>query len=56
MQLVGRFLGATMRYDPIPGVSINWRKGLPPDVPVCGFVGELCLVGMIGVVLSLSVV
>ncbi|XP_071172165.1 atrial natriuretic peptide receptor 1-like [Mytilus edulis] len=43
-KLVGRFRGATSNYEPIPGVSIQWRNGLPLDTPVCGFRGEWCVV------------
>ncbi|VDI01664.1 atrial natriuretic peptide receptor A [Mytilus galloprovincialis] len=42
-KLVGRFRGATSNYEPIPGVSIQWRNGLPLDTPVCGFRGEWCV-------------
>ena len=50
LQLVGRFRGASLRYETIPGVSIVWRKGLPPDIPACGFIGERCIVGMLNVI------
>ncbi|KAK3597533.1 hypothetical protein CHS0354_018132 [Potamilus streckersoni] len=42
-QRVGRFLGATLTYKPLPGKEIVWPKGLPIDVPQCGFKGELCI-------------
>jgi len=43
LQIVGRFRGATHTYTPKSGVSIVWPKGLPIDMPACGYVGELCI-------------
>ncbi|KAL4224613.1 Nitrogen permease regulator 2 [Mactra antiquata] len=43
-QLVGRFRGATKSYNPTFGVQIVWPKGLPINMPECGFTGELCIV------------
>ncbi|KAJ8301627.1 LOW QUALITY PROTEIN: hypothetical protein KUTeg_020614 [Tegillarca granosa] len=40
--VVGQFLGSTLQYSALPGVSISWPNGLPPDIPHCGFTGELC--------------
>ncbi|XP_053400081.1 atrial natriuretic peptide receptor 1-like isoform X2 [Mercenaria mercenaria] len=39
---VGRFQGASGLYTPKGGVEIVWPKGLPKDMPSCGFRGELC--------------
>ena len=43
LQLVGRFRGATQIYTPTQGVTIVWPKGLPIDMPTCGYAGELCI-------------
>ena len=31
------------------GKTIRWIKGVPPDRPVCGYSGELCVEGEIEV-------
>ena len=31
------------------GKTIRWIKGVPPDKPVCGYSGELCVEGEIEV-------
>ena len=46
--MVGKFYGSTLHYSPEPGVEIKWKKGLPVDVPSCGFSGELCIVSRNG--------
>ncbi|KAK3085674.1 hypothetical protein FSP39_006966 [Pinctada imbricata] len=40
-QLVGRYRGSTHVYT-VTGIEITWLKGLPPDIPACGFSGEKC--------------
>ncbi|XP_052677730.1 atrial natriuretic peptide receptor 1-like [Crassostrea angulata] len=42
-EVVGKFFGSTLLYSPVPGVEIKWIKGIPVDVPDCGFTGELCI-------------
>ncbi|XP_061187794.1 atrial natriuretic peptide receptor 1-like, partial [Saccostrea echinata] len=42
-EVVGKFYGATLNYSPVAGIDIKWIKGLPVDVPACGFSGELCI-------------
>lgn len=48
MQVVGKFFGSTLLYSPVPGMEIKWIKGIPVDVPDCGFTGELCIRNMNG--------
>ncbi|XP_052233271.1 atrial natriuretic peptide receptor 1-like [Dreissena polymorpha] len=43
-QKIGRFRGATQLYVPTEGVAVVWPKGLPPDMPTCGYTGALCIV------------
>ncbi|XP_060585634.1 atrial natriuretic peptide receptor 1-like, partial [Ruditapes philippinarum] len=45
-QVVAQYLGWTHKFEFIPGVPIHWPGSgdPPPNVPACGFNGELCVV------------
>ncbi|XP_053380189.1 atrial natriuretic peptide receptor 1-like [Mercenaria mercenaria] len=44
-QIVAQYLGWTRKFEFIPNVSIHWPQSgtAPPNIPACGFTGELCV-------------
>lgn len=42
-EVVAHYKGLDRRYSPVPGKKIHWpggRDGPPPDIPLCGFLGN----------------
>ena len=37
------FLGSKLNFTVSSENEIYWLKGVPPDKPVCGYTGELCI-------------
>ena len=44
-QMVAQYLGYTHRFELLSDTSIHWPNdaGPAPNMPLCGFQGELCI-------------